>query len=721
LNAVQLNNSEQIAAVDRVSGSPPSFLLRTWNANSPGTFTLIARSPSTAFQIVYSDPGLSNSSNVVFSASDPSFNDLLATPNAAKNPPYNELPMSVPLRPQIADNGTVVVREGNTTTSPIVLLDNNLDSATAVTIASTASFNSLGESPGISRDGVVVAFAGDMNTTGASQWKTNPGPGIFAAIIQKGALYKIVRVAGFTTASGGVGTKLIEAPGVPWCDPKQTCVPSGELEDLPPVTKPTRVYFNTFTASGFAASTEWQSRIAVTHGDFGLTGIDGDTIVVSFLATPNMSDSTGLGLFTANSGIWTVRADLFQAGTSLLTHVYRPVPVMQLNDPLGTGSTVTGLTIYDQLANQLFADSGLVRTPADGDHRVAFWASTSSGAQMIIRGTYIQQFGVSGGNSTDITKTTTGMCCASGTLGSLVQKSGTKYILSNDHVLGKPQSATKNAAAVGDPVSDPGLIDYGPCKQPHSVAKFASAPTLSTGIDAALAGLTPDQMNTTGSIYNIGVPSSTILAPAMGMPVAKQGRTTGLTCGKIAGVNMTVTINYQPSCSTTKFPVKFVGQILITSTTAPFSIPGDSGSLIVSQSTAQPVGLLFAGQSTTSPYTTWATPSSTVASKLGITFVGGTNHSVTACHGTFLAPLSASETERVAVVQSRYETELMNNPAVLAVGVGAADDNPFQGVILIVVDRSKPYTPPLVLDGVRTKIILSDPIYARLACSNSGD
>jgi hypothetical protein len=488
------------------------------------------------------------------------------------------------------------------------------------------------------------------------------------------------------------------------------------LEDLPPVTTPKRAFFKTFTPSGFATSIEWQSRIAVTHTDFGPAGLNGDTIVVSFIATPNMGDATGLGLFSANSGAWSVRADLFVAGTSLLSHVYRPVPVMQVGQPIGkTGSTVTGLAVYDQLANEVVNDAGKVRAAADGDHRVALWVSTSTGGQMIIRAAYIQQFGVSGGNS----KTVTNTCCTSGTLGALVKKSGINYILSNDHVFGIPQSPTVNAATVGDPVSDPGLIDYA-CLKPHPVAKFASAPTLNSGIDAGLATLTPGQMNSTGRIYNIGVPSSTILAPTVGMLVAKQGRTTGLTCGKVAAVNMSVTVNYTASCgSTTSFPVTFPNQVMISSTTAPFSIAGDSGSLIVSQSSAQPIGLLFAGQSTTIPYTTFATPSSTVASTLGITFAGGANHTVTACHGTSLEALPHAETDRVSEVKARHEADLFKNPAVLAVGVGAADNNPSEGVIVVLVDRSKDYAIPPILDGVRTKVFASGPIYAQPQCQNS--
>src|SRR5437899_284625 len=64
------------------------------------------------------------------------------------------------------------------------------------------------------------------------------------------------------------------------------------------------------------------------------------------------------------------------------------------------------------------------------------------------------QLGTSGGNINDTSK---GFCYG-GTLGALVEDtSGTKYILSNNHVL-----ARTNAAAIGEDIIQPGLIDESP-------------------------------------------------------------------------------------------------------------------------------------------------------------------------------------------------------------------------------------------------------------------
>jgi hypothetical protein len=406
--AVQINNNKQVVARDRVSGSPPPSLIRIWDGNNPGTFTTIAKAITATdpFSTVYAQPSVNNSGNVVFSASNQSFIDLLATPNSALNPPFNELPMSVPLRPMIADTGQVVVRQGNTTTSPIILFANNLSTSTQITIADTTEFNSLGQSPGISRDGVVVAFAGDMNSAGASHWNTNTGPGIFAAIIQSGSVSSIIRIAGFSTptslTNGGLGSKLIEDPSSTappfnsngWCDSVEQsagqCIPAGELEDLPGTT-PTHVYFSTFDPANFASSTEWQNRIAVTHTATGNAGLDGDSIVVSFIATPNLA--SGLNLFTANQGLWTVRTDLLVQSGTLVSHVYRPIPVIQVGAKIASATTVTGISVFDQLSNAMVDDSGLTRTPSPGDHRVAFWVSTSTSGQMILRGEHLDSDG----------------------------------------------------------------------------------------------------------------------------------------------------------------------------------------------------------------------------------------------------------------------------------------------------------------------------------------
>jgi hypothetical protein len=107
--------------------------------------------------------------------------------------------------------------------------------------------------------------------------------------------------------------------------------------------------------------------------------------------------------------------------------------------------------------------------------------------------------GVSGSNVKDIVRYSGKLCCGGGTLGSLVRVGNTPYILSNDHVLGLPSSPTVNTAHAGDAITQPGLLDN-KCKAARIVGKFSLAPTLSSGVDAALAAVKTGQLVADGEI-----------------------------------------------------------------------------------------------------------------------------------------------------------------------------------------------------------------------------
>src|SRR3989442_4506100 len=238
-----------------------------------------------------------------------------------------------------------------------------------------------------------------------------------------------------------------------------------------------------------------------------------------------------------------------------------------------------------------------------------------SGANHQVRTT---SFGSSGGNANDITHA---FCCG-GTLGSLVTKGGTQYILSNNHVL-----ARVDQAAAGEDISQPGLIDNG-CQVATVVADFSQAVPLGTqNVDAAIAALRAGQMDSGGSILDIGVPCSTPGTPRVGLPVAKSGRTTGCQTGTIGSISTNVSVQYQKNCNRgRKFTIAYTNKVVINSTT--FSAGGDSGSLIVSGTCSPtgsetngdnaPIALLFAGSSSS----TIGNPIQDVVSALGISFVG---------------------------------------------------------------------------------------------------
>jgi len=336
-----------------------------------------------------------------------------------------------------------------------------------------------------------------------------------------------------------------------------------------------------------------------------------------------------------------------------------------------------------------------------------------------------QHFGVSGGNVNDHSSA---FCC-SGTLGSLVTFGSTKYILSNNHVLGR-----SGAATVGDDVSQPGLIDNS-CRIATVVADFTAAAPLGSNVDAAVAQLRSGQMDSTGFIEDIGVPSSTIANPSVGMSVAKSGRTTGFTTGTVSSVNTSVSVQYQQGCNQgKKFTVSYTNQVVINSST--FSAGGDSGSLIVTNNGSHnPVALLFAGSSTT----TIGNPIGEVLTKLGaalggvVTFNGvastggggghargldeigpGGRRPFTPGIQSLMPELPQQAIDRVSAVLENHRANLMFQPAVMGVGVGASGRSDSEAGIVIYVNKDAGQMPflPDSIEGIPVNVVLTDQFIA---------
>jgi hypothetical protein len=313
-------------------------------------------------------------------------------------------------------------------------------------------------------------------------------------------------------------------------------------------------------------------------------------------------------------------------------------------------------------------------------------------------------YGVSGGNIDDISRA---FCC-SGTLGSLVTAGRVQYILSNNHIL-----ARQDQAAAGEDISQPGLIDSN-CQPATIVADFTRAPQLGTSnVDAAIAAVRAGQMNSTGNIQGIGIPSSVIKAPTIGLPVIKSGRTTGTTTGTIGSINTSVNVQYQIRCGQgKKYVISYTNQVLINSSS--FSAGGDSGSLILSNndtSCRQPVALLFAGSSST----TIGNPTGEVASKLGVSFVGRTCTTSSASQQVggqgFQLPHQAIDHAGKVLEQNRHD--LMSKAGVLGVGLGALEDNSAAAMI-VYVDKTSSAKPqlPAHIDNVPVRVIFTDPFIA---------
>jgi hypothetical protein len=177
-----------------------------------------------------------------------------------------------------------------------------------------------------------------------------------------------------------------------------------------------------------------------------------------------------------------------------------------------------------------------------------------------------------------------------GTLGGfVVRPNGTRLILSNNHVL-----ANENDAARGDVIVQAGPLDGGRTREDRvaRLARFVKLTATRTNtMDAAVAvvdeGIEVDPLLLTGLGRLAGIGPSILDTSTK---VAKVGRTTGLTRGKVTAFELDgLTVDFDLGT------VRFNNVIEIAGTgREPFSLGGDSGSLIVDDD-RRAVGLLFAG------------------------------------------------------------------------------------------------------------------------------
>src|SRR6266851_188377 len=420
---------------------------------------------------------------------------------------------------------------------------------------------------------------------------------------------------------------------------------------------PTAASVANFGTQQFTASVTGASSTAVT---WQVNGIAGGSQTMGFISTS--------GLYAAPSGVPT-KTD-------------------------GKGSSITTTLTVSAVSQANSSASGSATVTIQPGNQNAQYGAI--------------QLGTSGGNANDSSTNTTThtITCCGATLGSLVTRGGTQYILSNTHVL-----ARSDIAQLGDPIIQPALIDTATCT--------------SSG-----AQTVPGNVDTSGNILYLGATADANGVPMAGaphagsgvtatlaMPVAKSGRSTGLTCSTVLAVAVNVNaVQYQKGCGTgATFTVNYTNQVDVAG--GSFSAEGDSGSLIVSQGSADPVALLFAGSDTD----TVGNPVGTVLNFFAsggnnVTFVGGGAHAIIGCSlpnkpaaasSTQAAVTVAPEaTQNAAAVRDAHAPELLAHPEVQAVGVGASRDNPREAAILFFVTAGQPRTNiPAQVDGVRTRIV----------------
>ena len=173
------------------------------------------------------------------------------------------------------------------------------------------------------------------------------------------------------------------------------------------------------------------------------------------------------------------------------------------------------------------------------------------------------------------------------------------YILSNNHVL-----ANSNAAAIGDPILQPGPFDGGtdPADRIARLSRFVPitfeppVPRASHRnlVDAAIAE--GEFHDLEREVYWSGVAKGWYPRARLkvGDRVKKTGRTTNYTLGRVIATNATIDVNYGGGKV-----ARFLDQIVTTN----ISAGGDSGSLVLSSAPGSQagthddfaVGLLFAG------------------------------------------------------------------------------------------------------------------------------
>lgn len=331
--AVQINNTNQVVATDRTVSFPKRTFVRRWNGKSTNAETMIARGQNSAvgypFDTILTRPSINDNGDVVFSAVKGT-STVLATlrQNGDRNDfnDFNKLSLAgnVVFRPMIANDGHFIAQQGDTSTSPIILYNYNATPATF--IAGKSRFDVMGGSPGISADGKIVVFYGDLNANGAATLGMSPGKGYFVCIkSDSGLVYK--RVAG-VASNGAID------PGETWIDANHNgTVDVGE--DAGP--------FADFSADARVSVQSCGKDAQIVYTAIGTDGKLGLYISTLFLPEPG--------------------GDTYTVGPPGLI--------------IEQGYVLDGLVgdIQDIVAND----------PVNKSGEIAFWVSTTTGAQAVVR------------------------------------------------------------------------------------------------------------------------------------------------------------------------------------------------------------------------------------------------------------------------------------------------------------------------------------------------
>ena len=275
------------------------------------------------------------------------------------------------------------------------------------------------------------------------------------------------------------------------------------------------------------------------------------------------------------------------------------------------------------------------------------------------------QMGGSCGNLHD----TNGQFCCGGTLGALVSDGTKQYILSNNHVLG-----LLGASSTGDPISQPGLVDNS-CQSGRTVANLTlSLPLSPTAtapqFDAAIAEVIPGELDSSGSILNLGVPGPSPVTPVKNLKVTKMGDATGVTTGTIQQTVANLNIGYSDSCRPNAPTIPLQNLMIIQGDNqTPFSAQGDSGSLIVTTAGHNPVGLLVAGNGTVTAAQPIADVLGALSNSLGKPLSVVSAAQPTSAFRVQAAPVMSPAFQRLIEAKDRLWASVRHDPSVVGVSV----------------------------------------------------
>jgi hypothetical protein len=440
------------------------------------------------------------------------------------------------------------------------------------------------------------------------------------------------------------------------------------------------------------------------------------------------SSTVTLSLTPTSATVTISQSASFQATVSGSTNT---AVTWQVNGIVGGNSTVGTIT------SGVYTAPAAVPSPASVTVTAIAQASasaTQSATVLVVASNPNQQaqsipvkLGTSGGNTNDSSVQGSLVYCCGGTLGSLLQRNGTYYILSNNHVL-----ARSDSASIGDAIIQPGLIDAN-CTTTGTttvgnLTQYVNLEATGTNVDAAIAQIVSGTVDTGGNILSLGS-TATGSIPDPGPPhagsgiianvgeaVAKSGRSSSLTCSSVDAIDVQTSVSYQKGCNTGQsFSVTYTGQVSVAGGT--FSAAGDSGSLIVDANTADPVALLYGGSDTD----TVGNPVGDVLTALQDsqgnqpTFVGSSaTHNVIGCTlasnivktAQTQFALSSAQIAQAQHVRDMHAPELLSNPYIQAIGVGASIDHPGEPAIILVVNPAQSAIAiPAELDGIVTRVV----------------